>query len=76
MLISQILRLPENLVTSDFKQHRISSQYDTAVIREYESVVQDWIQAIDGVLSEGSDERYISNNRVTRPCPGRLLIPF
>ncbi|XP_077973667.1 uncharacterized protein LOC120348568 isoform X2 [Styela clava] len=55
----QILRLPETLVSSDFKQHRISSQFDSAVIREYESVVQDWMQTIDGVLSEGNDERLL-----------------
>lgn len=52
-----MLRLPSEMVFNDFKHHRISSQVDQAVVKEYEAVVHDWIQVIDGVLTDGNDER-------------------
>ncbi|CAK8694917.1 unnamed protein product [Clavelina lepadiformis] len=58
----QILRLPQQLVSRDFTQHRISTQLDAGVLQSYEEVVHEWIQAIDGVLSEGSEDRLLDIN--------------
>nr|CAB3238689.1 dynein gamma chain, flagellar outer arm-like [Phallusia mammillata] len=55
----QILRLPSQLVSRDFSQHRISSQFDPAVIQSYEEVLHEWMQTIEGVLSEGADDRLL-----------------
>nr|XP_018672821.1 dynein gamma chain, flagellar outer arm-like [Ciona intestinalis] len=55
----QILRLPETLVTRDFAQHRISSTFDTTIIQAHEEVLHEWMQTIDGVLSEGEDDRLL-----------------
>ena len=52
--------MPEQLISRDFAQHRISSQVDAAVIHTYEEILHEWIQSIEAVLSEGgSDDRYL-----------------
>ena len=52
--------MPEQLISRDFSQHRMSSQVDTAVIHTYEEILHEWMQSIEAVLSEGgSDDRFV-----------------
>ena len=51
-----MLRLPENTVGSDFKQHRLAA-LDQSIISEYEILVTDWMSTIEQVLTDTSDER-------------------
>ena len=53
-----MLKQPENLIGSDFKQHRLAA-LDQQVISEYEGLVTDWIDTIEGILSDTSDERFV-----------------
>jgi len=51
-----MLRQPENVVSNDFKQHRLAA-LDPVIIGEYEDLVTDWMNTIDTVLMDSSDER-------------------
>ena len=52
-----MLRLPDNVVGADFKQHRLAA-LDQGIITEYEELVTDWMTTIEAVLTDTSDERY------------------
>lgn len=51
-----MLRLPENVISNDFKQHRLAAS-DSTIIAEYEELVVDWMNTIENVLFDSSDER-------------------
>ena len=51
-----MLKHPENLVSNDFKQHRLAA-LDHSIISEYEELVTDWIGTIEAILNDTSDER-------------------
>ncbi len=55
--IFQMLKHPENIVSSDFKQHRLAA-HDQHIIAEYEQLVTDWMGTIESILTDTSDERY------------------
>ena len=52
----QMLRLPDNVVGTDFKQHRLAA-LDQSIISEYEELVTDWMTTIEAIISDTSDER-------------------
>ena len=54
----KMLRLPENVVGLDFKQHRLAA-LDGSLIAEYEKVVTDWMSTIEAILHDTSDERSV-----------------
>lgn len=51
-----MLRQPDNIIGNDFKQHRLAAS-DSAIIGEYEDLVTDWMNTIENVLLDSSDER-------------------
>jgi dynein heavy chain len=51
-----MLKLPENVVGTDFKQHRIAAT-DQGLIAEYENLVTDWMTTIEAILNDTTDER-------------------
>lgn len=53
----QMLKQPENIVLNDFKQHRAAA-LDAQLIGQYEELVTDWINTIETMLNDTSDERY------------------
>lgn len=53
----QMLKQPENIVLNDFKQHRAAA-LDAHLIGQYEELVTDWINTIETMLNDTSDERY------------------
>ena len=52
-----MLKAPENIVGSDFKQHRLAA-LDQTIITEYEELATEWITAIENILNDTADERY------------------
>lgn len=52
-----MLKQPENIVGNEFKQHRLAAS-DQAIITEYEDLVTDWMNTIDAILHDTSDERF------------------
>lgn len=56
IVIFQMLRQPDSVISNDFKQHRIAAA-DTTIIAEYEDLVIDWMNTIENVLMDSSDER-------------------
>lgn len=52
-----MLKQPENIVLNDFKQHRAAA-LDAQLIGQYEELVTDWINTIETMLNDTSDERY------------------
>lgn len=56
-LLLQMLRPPDNIISNDFKQHRLAA-LDTTIFNEYENLVTDWMNTIENVLLDSSDERY------------------
>ena len=68
----KMLKLPENVVGSDFKQHRLAA-LDTTLINEYEEVVSDWISTIEAILHDTSDERYTLFRRLINSFENRFL---
>jgi dynein heavy chain len=54
----QMLKQPENVVGNEFKQHRLAA-LDPIIIAEYEDLVTDWMNTIDAILHDTSDERCI-----------------
>ncbi|XP_066278010.1 uncharacterized protein [Branchiostoma lanceolatum] len=58
----QLLKKPEILVSSDFKQYRAAA-FDETIVGEYETLVSDWIMTIDSILADGSaEERLMDMN--------------
>lgn len=51
-----MLKQPENVVLNDFKQQRASA-LDPALISQYEELVNDWMNTIETILNDTSDER-------------------
>ena len=51
-----MLKLPENVVGSDFKQHRLAAT-DQTLIAEYEHLVSEWMTTIEAILHDTTDER-------------------
>ena len=51
-----MLRQPDSIISNDFKQHRLAAA-DTAIIAEYEDLVTDWMNTIENILMDSSDER-------------------
>lgn len=51
-----MLRQPDNIIGNDFKQHRLAAS-DSVIIGEYEDLVTDWMNTIENVLLDSSDER-------------------
>lgn len=52
-----MLKQPENIILNDFKQHRAAA-LDAQLIVQYEELVTDWINTIETMLNDTSDERY------------------
>lgn len=52
-----MLRQPDSIISNDFKQHRLAAA-DTAIIAEYEDLVTDWMNTIENILMDSSDERF------------------
>ena len=57
----QMLKHPENIIGTDFKQHRLAA-LDPQVIAEYEELVSDWMNTIEAILHDTSDERFMDPN--------------
>ncbi|XP_052708586.1 uncharacterized protein LOC128183562 isoform X10 [Crassostrea angulata] len=53
-----MLKQPENIVLNDFKQHRAAA-LDAQLIGQYEELVTDWINTIETMLNDTSDERRV-----------------
>lgn len=51
-----MLRQPENVVLNDFKQQRAAA-LDPQLIGQYEELVSEWINTIEAILNDTSDER-------------------
>lgn len=51
-----MLRQPDSIVSSDFKQHR-QAALDQQVTSEYEKLVTEWITSIEVILGDSADER-------------------
>ena len=52
----QMLKQPENIVGTEFKQHRLAA-LDQSIISEYEELVTEWMNTIDAILHDTADER-------------------
>ena len=52
---------PENVVQHDFKLQRAVAT-DPQVISQYEELVADWMNTIEAMLNDTSDERYTTYN--------------
>ncbi len=52
-----ILKRAEMQVSNDFKQNRAAA-INPMVLSEYEALVTDWTHTIEGILSDGLDDRY------------------
>ena len=58
-LFFKMLKQPENVISNDFKQHRLAAA-DSAIIAEYEDLVSDWMNTIENILMDSSDERFVA----------------
>nr|KAG5706889.1 hypothetical protein BaRGS_021395 [Batillaria attramentaria] len=56
-----MLRQPENIVLNDFKQQRAAA-LDPQLIGHYEELVTEWINTIEAILNDTSDERFMDPN--------------
>lgn len=56
-----MLRQPENVVLNDFKQQRAAA-LDPQLIGQYEELVNEWINTIEAILNDTSDERFMDPN--------------
>ena len=54
----QMLRQPENVVLNDFKQQRAAA-LDPQLISQYEELVCEWINTIEAIVNDTTDERWI-----------------
>lgn len=53
-----MLKQPENVILNDFKMQR-QAALDTQLIGQYEELVTDWMNTIETILNDTSDERYV-----------------
>lgn len=51
-----MLKQPENIVLNDFKQQRAAA-LDPQLISQYEELVVQWMNTIEAILVDTSDER-------------------
>ncbi|XP_052089132.1 uncharacterized protein LOC127725852 isoform X10 [Mytilus californianus] len=56
-----MLKQPENVILNDFKMQR-QAALDTQLIGQYEELVTDWMNTIETILSDTSDERFMDPN--------------
>lgn len=54
-----MLKQPDHVVLNDFKQQRAAA-LDPQLISHYEELVTEWMNTIEAVLTDTSDERYYS----------------
>ena len=54
-----MLKQPENVILNDFKMQR-QAALDTQLIGQYEELVADWMNTIESILNDTSDERFVS----------------
>ena len=53
-----MLKQPDHVVLNDFKQQRAAA-LDPQLIGHYEELVTEWMNTIEAVLTDTSDERYM-----------------
>lgn len=53
-----MLKQPENVILNDFKMQR-QAALDTQLISQYEELVSDWMNTIESILNDTSDERLV-----------------
>lgn len=70
-----MLKQPENIVLNDFKQHRAAA-LDAQLIGQYEELVTDWINTIETMLNDTSDERYPGTSFYLQTISYQLLQSF
>ncbi|XP_052242570.1 uncharacterized protein LOC127852659 [Dreissena polymorpha] len=56
-----MLKQPDHVVLNDFKQQRAAA-LDPALISQYEELVTEWMNTIEAVLTDTSDERFMDPN--------------
>ncbi|XP_076466964.1 uncharacterized protein LOC143298129 [Babylonia areolata] len=56
-----MLRQPENIVLNDFKQQRAAA-LDSQLISQYEELVTEWINTIEAIVYDTTDERFMDPN--------------
>jgi dynein heavy chain len=54
-----MLKQPENVILNDFKMQR-QAALDTHLISQYEELVSDWMNTIESILNDTSDERLVN----------------
>ena len=54
-----MLKQPENVILNDFKMQR-QAALDTQLISQYEELVSDWMNTIESILNDTSDERLVN----------------
>lgn len=54
-----MLKQPENVILNDFKMQR-QAALDTNLISQYEELVSDWMNTIESILNDTSDERLVN----------------
>lgn len=52
-----MLKQPDHVILNDFKQQRAAA-LDPQLIGHYEELVTEWMNTIEAVLTDTSDERY------------------
>ncbi|KAK6187606.1 hypothetical protein SNE40_005595 [Patella caerulea] len=56
-----MLKLPENIILNDFKLQRAAA-LDAELIGQYEELVTDWMNTIETIVLDTSDERFMDPN--------------
>lgn len=56
ILQQQVLRQPENVTEKDFKMQRTVT-FDPQIIHRYEELICEWMNTIETILCDTSDER-------------------
>ncbi|XP_060567478.1 dynein axonemal heavy chain 5-like [Ruditapes philippinarum] len=56
-----MLKQPDHIVLNDFKQQRAAA-LDPQLISQYEELVTEWMNTIEAVLTDTSDERFMDPN--------------
>ncbi|WAR07684.1 DYHG-like protein [Mya arenaria] len=56
-----MLKQPDHVVLNDFKQQRAAA-LDPQLINQYEELVTEWMNTIEAVLTDTSDERFMDPN--------------
>ncbi|KAH3729664.1 hypothetical protein DPMN_055642 [Dreissena polymorpha] len=65
-----MLKQPDHVVLNDFKQQRAAA-LDPALISQYEELVTEWMNTIEAVLTDTSDERYGTQLLTYEPRSGK-----